>query len=281
MKTTKLICTGILLLAGAAAQAAGIAFITNVKGEAKTDSGKLALMGELDRGQKIGCAAECTIGIMFLQSGKEFVVKGPGEYVVGDNEVSAKIGVPPVVRDTPWRVSSQTLVQVAQTSSASVRMRGLSSAKAEVKPAAERQPYPIETKVSTLQPVFGWSAAEAKGPYDFELIGPASGKPLFKGKALVNSLKLPASIKLQPDTEYTWSVSAAGNKLVSGSFTTLPAASMELAQQRKPDGKAPFSDWLLYALMLHELGAIHDARDIWAKLSKERPDLPELTALLK
>lgn len=281
MKTTKLICAGILLLAGAAAQAAGIAFVTNVKGEARADSAKLVLMGELNRGQKIGCAAECTIGIMFLQSGKEFVVKGPGEYLVGDNDVTASIGVPPAVRDTPWRISSQTLVQVAQTSSASVRMRSLGSPKTEEKPVAERLLYPVQTKVASLQPTFGWAAAGAKGPYDFELTGPEGGKPLLKGKALVNNLKLPGSVKLLPDTEYNWSVSAGGKTLGFGSFTTLPAASLDLAQQRKPDGKAQFSDWLLYALMLHELGAIHDAQEIWVKLSKERPDLPELTVLSK
>lgn len=281
MKNTKFICASILLLAGAAAQAAGIAFITNVKGDAKADSSKLVLMAELNRGQKIGCAAECTIGVMFLQSGKEFVVKGPGEYLVGDNEITTKIGVPPAVRDTPWRVTSQTLVQVTQTSSASVRMRSLGSAKAEPKPAAERVFYPSQTMVSSLQPNFGWATENVRGPYDFELTGADGGKPLFKGKALFNTFKLPAHVKLQPGTEYQWNVSAGGKEIGAGSFTTLSSASLELAQKRKPDSNASFSDWLLYGMLLQELGASHDAHEIWSRLSKDRPDLPELSALAK
>ena len=283
MKNTKLICAGILLMASAVAQAAGIAFVTNVKGDAKADSSKLVLMAELNRGQKIGCAAECTIGVMFLQSGKEFVVKGPGEYLVGDNEITTKIGVPPAVRDTQWRVSSQTLVQVAQTSSASVRMRSLSSASAQAgpKPAPERTFYPVQTMVSSLQPTFGWATDNVRGPYDFELTGADGGKPLFKGRALFSTFKLPAHVKLQPETAYQWNVSAGGKEIGAGSFTTLSSASLELAQKRKPDNSASFSDWLLYGLLLQELGATHDAHEIWSRLSKDRPDLPELGALAK
>ena len=56
---------------------------------------------------------------------------------------------------------------------------------------------------------------------------------------------------------------------------------MDWTQRRKPDDKAQFSDWLLYALTLKDVGADQDAGEIWAKLAKDRPDLPELAALAK
>ena len=65
------------------------------------------------------------------------------------------------------------------------------------------------------------------------------------------------------------------------SFKTLPTHSLDLTQKRKPDDKAAFSDWLLYALTLKEVGADQDAGEVWAKLAKDRPDLPELAALAK
>lgn len=281
MKHTTLIGAGILMLASAMAQAAGVAFVTNIKGDAKGDSAKLTLMGELNRGQRIACIADCTIGVMFLQSGKEFVIKGPGEYLIGDTEVTVKIGLPPSVRETPWRVSSQTLVQVGQTSSASVRMRGLSSAKAEEMAPAEHLIYPVQTSVSTVQPVFRWSSSHAKGPFQFELSTANGGKPVYKAKVTAMSVKLPAIFKLLPDADYNWSVSTAGKAVGSGNFKTLPASALDLAAKRKPDSKAPFSDWLLYAVTLHELGAQADAKEILAKLAVDRPDLPELATLLK
>ena len=95
------------------------------------------------------------------------------------------------------------------------------------------------------------------------------------------NLNLPGNIKLLPDVEYTWGVRSGATDVGMTSFKTLPAHAIELTQQRKPDDKAGFSDWLLYALTLKEVGADQDASDVWAKLAKERPDLPELTALAK
>ena len=64
-------------------------------------------------------------------------------------------------------------------------------------------------------------------------------------------------------------------------FRTLPTHSLDLAQKRRPDDKALFSDWLLYALTLKDVGADQDAGEVWARLAKDRPDLPELAALAK
>ncbi len=288
MKTITHISFAALVAATAAqAMAQGVAFVTDVKGAATADAAKVTLMAELKKGARLGCAKECSVGVMYLQSGKEFVVKGPGDFIVGDAEVTAKIGAPPTVRDTQWKVSAQTVSQAAQTSSASIRMRaiggsGSSAPKAEEKALpAERLLYPTETKVASLQPAFRWTASNEKGPFEFELKSGDAAKPLYKGKATATSMKLPSNVKLTADAEYRWSVKMGANDLGAASFKTLPAASMELAQRRKPEDKAQFSDWLLYALTLKELGAEQDATEVWAKLAKDRPDMPELASLAK
>ena len=159
------------LALAAHAQASGIAFVTDVKGEALMDAGKATLMAEVKKGARISCTKECAVGVMYLISGKEYVLKGPGDFLVGDNEVTAKIGPPPTMRDTNWKVSSKVVAQVAQTSSASIRMRSLGGAqKAEpAAPLAERLIYPRDTTVATLQPAFRWASANPKGPFEFEL----------------------------------------------------------------------------------------------------------------
>ncbi|MBL8514926.1 MAG: hypothetical protein JNJ55_13120, partial [Betaproteobacteria bacterium] len=60
----------------------GIAFISDLKGDVTLDAGKASLMAELKKGAKITCARECLVGVMYLVSGKEFGVKGPGDYQV-------------------------------------------------------------------------------------------------------------------------------------------------------------------------------------------------------
>ena len=289
---TKQIFSAIMIASAAmgsaiAAQAqSGIAFITDIKGEAVLDAGKVALMAEIKKGARINCARECSVGVMYLLSGKEFVLKGPGDFVVGDAEVTAKIGPPPTLRETKWKVSSQVVAQAAsQTSSASIRMRSLGGAAAKPEataalPAA-RLIYPRDTKVATLQPAFRWVSANIKGPFEFELKANGSAKPVYKSKSNALTLNLPGNVKLAPDVEYSWGVKSGATDIGMTSFKTLPMHAIEITQQRKPDDKAAFSDWLLYALTLKEVGADQDAVEVWAKLAKDRPDLPELTALAK
>ena len=280
---TKFLFTAIAISAAAVSVQAqtGIAFITDVKGEAALDAGKASLMAEIKKGARIGCARECAVGVMYLLSGKEYLLKGPGDFLVSDNEVIAKIGPPPTVRETKWKVSSQVVAQASQTSSASIRMRSLGTAKPEVPLPAERLIYPRDTKVATLQPAFRWTSANTKGPFDFELKASGNAKPVYKAKASTMSLNLPGNVKLQPDLEYSWMVKAGATDVGMTSFKTLPTHAIDLTQKRKPDDKAAFSDWLLYALTLKEVGADQDASEVWTKLAKDRPDLPELAALAR
>jgi hypothetical protein len=42
-----------------------------------------------------------------------------------------------------------------------------------------------------------------------------------------------------------------------------------------------FSERVLHALLLHDIGAHQEARSAWEALARERPDLPELSALAR
>lgn len=284
MKLRNFWLAGVLAVfaAQASAQGSGVAFVTDVKGEATLDAGKARLMAEVKKGARIGCSGDCAVGVMYMVSGKEYVLKGPGDFIVGDNEVTAKIGAPPSMRETTWKVSTKVVSQAAQTSSASVRMRSLAPAAAASAPLSpERLVYPKDTCVVSLQPAFRWASESPKGPFEFELKTTKDAKSIYKGKATATALSLPSSVKLQADVEYAWVVKAAGKEVGAATFKTLPTHSLELSQKRKPEDKAGFSDWLLYALTLKDLGADQDAGDVWARLAKERPDLPELAMLAK
>jgi hypothetical protein len=108
-----------------------------------------------------------------------------------------------------------------------------------------------------------------------------SAKPVHKAKSNSLSLTLPGSVRLQPDVEYSWVVKSGAMDVGMTTFKTLPTHALELTQKRKPDDKAPFSDWLLFALTLKDVNADQDAAEVWAKLARDRPDLPELAALAK
>jgi hypothetical protein len=278
-KFRALLTAALFALAQSVLAAEGVAFIANLKGDVALDgAGRPALMAELSKGQKIVLGKDALLSVMFIQSGKEFALKGPGQFVVNGSDIRATDGSSPAARETEWRTNSQILVQVSQTSSASIRMRRIGPAKADDKGA--KLVYPTQGKVSTLQPTFRWNAGDAASPFEFAIALAADrGSPLDKARVAVESYRLP--VPLRANTEYAWTVTAANAEIGNGVFRTLSQDALTQVEKRKPHEKAEFTDRLMYALMLHELGATQDAQEIWSALSQERADLPELAALGK
>ena len=255
------------------AHAEGVAFVTDVKGTVDLAGHRPSVLSELPSGARLKVGGDGTIAVMYAASGKEYVLKGPGEYDVGPTEIGAGSGPKPAARTTEWRASNRVLAQVAQTSSASVRMRSLSKPK-----AVEPSPFPSEGNIVSLQPTFRWAKAGA-ATGEFMLLVDGYEKPVHTAKAGPVSYRMPT--KLKPDTEYYWRVAAGPDEVASGRFRTLPADAIQTVEARRPKAKAEFSDRLMFALLLQEMGATQEARDLWASLSQERSDLPELSALAK
>jgi hypothetical protein len=195
---------------------------------------------------------------------------------VKDNEIAASSGMPPLTRETVWRTSGKVLSQAAQTSAASVRMRSISLPKADT---GARLIFPTQGNVATLQPTFRWRAADAKSEGEFVLLVAGQEKPVHMAKSANGAYRLPA--KLLPDTDYVWAVSVAGDEIGTGRFRTLPADAVARIELRRPKDKADFSDRVLFALMLQEMGATQEAHDSWSRLAQERADLPELSGLAR
>ena len=276
MKTVLRTLATVAMLAALPAWSEGIAFLSNLKGDVALDGNpRPLLLAELSRGQKLTLGKDSLASVMFVSSGKEYALRGPGEYIVKDNEVSASSGMPPMTRATAWKPSGKILVQTAQTSAASVRMRGIVLPKVETGP---RLVFPTQGNVATLQPTFRWEAG-GKSQSEFMLMVAGEEKPVHVAKTMQATYTLPS--KLMPGTDYIWVVSASGNEIGTGRFRTLPAEAVAELERHRPTEKADFSDRVLFTLMLQEMGATQEAHDSWARLAQERADLPELAAFAK
>jgi len=266
-----------MLFVSLPALADGIAFITNMKGEVAVDGNpRPVLLSELAKGQKVTVGKDSQASVMFIATGKEYVLKGPSDFVVKDTEMTSALGMPPTTRETQWRANNKVLAQVAQTSAASVRMRSISQPKSETAP---KLLFPIEGNVATLQPTFRWRAADPAMKGDFTLFIIGQEKPVHTGKAAGGTYKLPA--KLKPETEYAWTVTSGSDEVGSGRFHTLSGDALAHLEKRRPSDKADFSDRVMYTLLLQEMGATQEAHESWALLAKERGDLPELSGFAK
>ena len=78
------------LFGSMAASAESIAFITNMKGDVALDGiPRPTLLSELSLGQKLTLSQDARASVMFVASGREYALKGPGQYLVKDTEMSA------------------------------------------------------------------------------------------------------------------------------------------------------------------------------------------------
>ena len=124
-----------------------------------------------------------------------------------------------------------------------------------------------------------FSGARTAPPAGFTVaVSTAEGKPVWRGPAKANAAKLP--VKLAPGTRYAWTLFIGDSAIGEASFETLPADAIQRADASRAAMKS-FSDRILHAFVLQDIGAVQDARQAWAELARERPDLPELAILAK
>ncbi len=255
----------------ALALAAGpVAFLSDLKGEVILDGqSRPPFLAELLPGSKLALSKDASAAVMFIVSGNEYGLKGPGQFVVGKTDVTAAKGPAPAKRTSTLRANPAIVVHTSRTATASLRMRSLApGAKSEA--SADGPIYPANAKVATFQPTFRWGADARGGAYTL-VIASMDGKEVFRGRSLTTSLKLP--VRLAPGVRYAWTISAGDARLGEAIFETMPVSAIQSADKARSAART-FSDRVLVAFHLEDLGARHDARELWADLARERPQGP-------
>lgn len=268
------VACGLLAAALAVQAASSVAFVADVRGAATIEgNGPVKFLQELAPGTRLLLGTGAVVSITFAASGTEFTVSGPGEFAITASEVKADKGKPPAKRTVATLDDPAVVTRTAQTATASVRMRGLKAPAAA--PAVLE--YPVDARVATLHPVLRW-----KGDMSTEgvtvRIQDEAGNEVWKAKMLPNAA--PPAVKLSPATRYKWTIMTPKGALAEARFETLSVDAVARAEKSRASAKS-FSERVAHALLLQDLGATHDARELWGALARERPDLPELAALAR
>jgi hypothetical protein len=213
------------------------------------------------------------VAVTYVSTGAEFTLRGPGEFLVSASEVKAERGAAPARRTVSVLADPAVISQVSRTANASLRMRGLGL------PSAGRMmlDYPVNTRVVTLQPTLRWSGEPTAEEFAVAITDPA-GKEVWKGR--VKPAAARPNVKLSASTIYTWTVTTPKGVTAEGRFETASAESIALAEKSRASAKS-FSERVMHAFILQDLGATQDAKQAWSALSSERPDLPELAVLAR
>lgn len=265
---------GALLLAvaaGAGAEAP-IAFVADIRGNATIEgNGKLTFLAELTRGTRLLLGTGAQASIAYAETGAEFALSGPGEFRIAEHEVTAERGAAPKRRAIAPLGSSGVVAKAARSTTASLRMRSVSPATPE--PLLE---FPVSTRVADLKPTLRWRSDPSHGEYTV-LVRDAEGREVWRAKTGKGSAQ--PALALLPAARYSWTVTGARGVTGSAEFETLGREAIARAGSiAKPRG---FSDRVVRALLLEDLGALQEAKLAWGELARERPDMPELAALAR
>jgi hypothetical protein len=135
----------------------------------------------------------------------------------------------------------------------------------------------VNTRIATLQPMLRWSGEPAAEEFAVAIIDP-DGKEVWKGKVKPATAK--PNVKLAASTIYKWTVMTPKGARAEGRFETVSAEAIAKAEKSRASAKS-FSERVMYAFILQDIGATQDAKAAWLELSRERPDLPELAVLAR
>jgi len=256
----------------AAAQSPGVALVVDRVGAVSLGEAgatrPVATLAVLPAGTRLQLEPASSLTLLYVASGDEYTVSGPGGAQVDAAGVSTTQGA--VAR------------RRAPGAAKPVQLRGdaLAMGVVVMRSGGLRARRPAGALTAPPER-FAWEAFARNDRYIVELRD-AAGAVVYEGRAQGLALPFPASITLKPQERYTWSVTVVGDSalaLTSGASFTLAADDVrDEAKRVRPAESAAFSDRLVYALWLEQVGAVGEARQMWQALAEQRPDDDALTA---
>jgi hypothetical protein len=274
----------LVLAAGAvvsSAHGAGVAMVTDLTGKASVSSGSrtrdLTILAELDAGAKVELGAGATLVALYLETGDEYVLKGPATIEFKPGEPVVPSGARPEKRSLSLGKGGKD-VKIRQVGMAQGAMV-MRSVRTEPRIAL----LTLNRTLALSVPLeFRWKELQPGARYAFTL-SDDSGRLVAEAAVDGTSYVLPASIAIRESLPYTWQVAARlpdGKKYSnSGEFTLASADLRSRAEALRPGPSALLSTRVAYAAWLDQEDLRDEARKYWKAAAAERPDDPRLKAL--
>jgi hypothetical protein len=268
-------------LIAASAQAAGVAMVTDLQGKAVASSAgrsaDMTILADIEPGTRVELAAGATLVALYLDSGDEYVFKGPAAIEFRPGQPQVLSGAPPERRSLDLGKGAKPIrIKPVGMTQGAIVMRG-------IRPDPRLQLLNLNrTRTLDTAPVFLWSELQPGQKYGFELRDD-TGRVVYETEVSATSVKLPSTLRLAEGAAYTWAVSARlqdGRKYSSTAEFALAAADVRAeAEALRPPASSPLSTRVAYAAWLEQMGLKDEARKYWKAAAAERPEDTRLRSL--
>ncbi len=245
--------------------AAAIAMVTDMKNQASVNGQALTLFAELEADSKITLASGSSLTLVYLQSGKEYVINGPAKLVLGQQGPEKNNTI--LTASNQLNSSASLGQSTTKYSQAAIIMRA-----GDKKTNPLRVITPHYTKVLGQQPEFRWQMRGKGYQYRLEIFD-AAGHSLYVAETSENHLKLPASVVLPVNQVLNWEIEAIKGMdayFNSAEFIVADQKTIEQVEKLKPLSSS-FSQLAYYARNLERMGFYDEAQKYWKKLAQMRP----------
>ncbi len=251
-----------------------VAMVTDLKGAASLVEGgsrsSLAVLAYLAPGVEIQAEAGTRVVVTYLSEAREYSFNGPAKVAIGRNAaevLQGKSGESRQLAESSTAAARKFApLQRERMAMLSFEMRGPSQ--------ALRLLGPVNTQVLAECPGFSWTTLPGIARYRLVLMDDA-GLTAHEAHVEGGYYRLPREAVLQRGRKYTWKVEGKpqSGKMISatGSFVILDAERASTILAARPGAEAPFSERVLYAVLLESEGLGFDARTEWRALARERP----------
>jgi hypothetical protein len=228
------------------------------------------ILAEIPDGAQLMLAAGAQLIAVDLASGREYVLKGGGKYVVAAGGPKTADGKPISATPLPAKNLPEVKVALGKVEQATLVMRSMRKFNVPLLHA------PARTTVISTRPQFQWGSVEGAASYHLILKG-RDGNALWETAVTGTELMPGQDQALSPGTDYGWRIEAIGTdgrtiSDASANFSVAPAEVIKRLDELKPAADAAFGRRVLYAAQLREAGATAEARELWKALAQERPD---------
>lgn len=239
-----------------------------VKGKARA----LEITDPLPSATTIVIAGDAELSFVFYPTREMYSARGPAELRIEGAAVQVLKGAAPTVRKLPENQSRAAQGYQGRVLPAALVMKSAPSRK-----LPPRVSFPLADDVLlAARPEFAWTVVDDRPVTASLFEGPLR---VFEQSVAGTRLTLPDGLRLKSGPTYTLRVVTAEGAASSVDFRLAPPEQVMALHRMRPGEDAAAAEWTLYALALEQAQAFSEARRIWERLLRVRPESAALKEL--
>ena len=229
------------------------------------------MLGKIPAEAIIDLASGASLSVIYVSTGDEFKLSGPGSYQIEPSEPKTLSGAAPAKQTSIGGALNGKKIRTDNVSQATLTLRGGSK-----RATISLEPLTPSGSITLANPLLlQWQAPTEGLSYQIQMID-SQNKALVSQEVSGNSFTLPPEISLLSGGYYLWNVTTTlpDGSLVNASaqFKVASNDDREKASKLKPQKNGTVAETVAYGLWLESENLSNEAVKVWKDLAARFPE---------